>query len=55
MISDKTCINFNEVANNLLGQFVEEYSYLYRDEYVSYNVLVHSLIHLAKFVKFTVI
>lgn len=48
-MSDETCITYNELANSLLRQFVTQYSNLYGEEYITYNV--HGLIHLAQFVK----
>lgn len=49
LISDETCIIYNDLANNLLRQFVTEYSDLYGEEYITYNV--HGLIHIVQFVK----
>lgn len=49
LISKKTCLFYNDMANTLLRQFVHDYSILYGDEYITYNV--HSLIHLPNFVQ----
>lgn len=49
LLSDETCIAYNDVANDLLRKFVIEYSFLYGEEYITYNV--HGLIHIAHFVK----
>ncbi|XP_022176620.1 uncharacterized protein LOC111038013 [Myzus persicae] len=49
LISVETCIIYNDLANNLLRQFVTEYPEHYGSEYVTYNV--HFLIHIANFVK----
>ncbi|XP_050064613.1 uncharacterized protein LOC126553503 [Aphis gossypii] len=49
LMSDETCITYNELANKMLRQFVTQYSDLYGEEYITYNV--HGLIHLAQFVK----
>lgn len=49
LLSNDTCMAYNDVANDLLRQFVEEYSFLYGEEYITYNV--HGLIHIAHFVK----
>lgn len=49
LLSGDTCMVYNDVANDLLRQFVEEYSFLYGEEYITYNV--HGLIHIAHFVK----
>jgi len=49
LICVETCIIHNDLANNLLRQFVTEYPEHYGNEYVTYNV--HSLVHIANFVK----
>jgi len=46
LLSDETCIAYNDVANDLLRKFVIEYSFLYGEEYN-----VHGLIHIAHFVR----
>jgi len=48
LISPETCHAYNNVARDLLNQFVTEYSSHYGEEYVGYNV--HGLIHVCDFV-----
>ncbi|CAI6354142.1 unnamed protein product [Macrosiphum euphorbiae] len=48
LISPETCHAYNNVARDLLKQFVTEYSSHYGEEYVGYNV--HGLIHVCDFV-----
>lgn len=48
-MSDKTCILFNDVANDMLRSFVRMYSILYGEDTINYNV--HGLIHVPNFVK----
>lgn len=48
-MSDKTCILFNDVANDMLRSFVKMYSILYGEDTINYNV--HGLIHVSNFVK----
>lgn len=49
LLNSETCIIYNDLANNILKKFVTQYSILYGNEYVTYNV--HGLIHLSDFVK----
>jgi len=49
LMSDKTCILLNDVANDMLRSFVRMYSILYGEDTINYNV--HGLIHIANFVK----
>lgn len=49
LISNETYLSLNDVANDLLRQFVKDYPDLYGEEYVTYNV--HGLIHITNFVK----
>ncbi|XP_050431049.1 uncharacterized protein LOC126839684 [Adelges cooleyi] len=49
LVSNETCITYNELANTLLRQFVIEYAERYGEEYITYNV--HGLIHVSHFVK----
>ncbi|XP_060859445.1 uncharacterized protein LOC132936702, partial [Metopolophium dirhodum] len=49
LISNETCFSLNDLANNFLKQFVQDYPNLYGEEYVTYNV--HGLIHISNFVK----
>ncbi|XP_050547917.1 uncharacterized protein LOC126909525, partial [Daktulosphaira vitifoliae] len=50
LINPEVCYSHNSLAKNLLYKFVEEYSGLYGQEYVGYNV--HNLIHMTDFVLF---
>lgn len=49
LLNSETCIIYNDLANNILKDFVTQYPILYGNEYVTYNV--HGLIHLSDFVK----
>lgn len=49
LLNSETCIIYNDLANDILKQFVTQYPNLYGNEYVTYNV--HGLIHLSDFVK----
>lgn len=49
LLHSETCIIYNDLANDILKQFVTQYPNLYGNEYVTYNV--HGLIHLSDFVK----
>jgi len=48
-MSEKICILFNDVANDMLRSFVRMYSILYREDTINYNV--QELIHVPNFVK----
>lgn len=48
LIHTETCHTHNSLAKKLLNKFVCDYSNLYGEECVGYNV--HGLIHLADFV-----
>lgn len=49
LLNSETCIIYNDLANDILKQFVTQYPNLYGNEFVTYNV--HGLIHLSDFVK----
>lgn len=49
LASNDTCLTFNDMATTLIRKFVNDYSILHGDEFITYNV--HSLIHLSNFVK----
>lgn len=48
LICPETCHTHNFLAKTLLNKFVHDFSYLYGEEYVGYNV--HNLIHVPDFV-----
>lgn len=48
LICAETCCKYNEIASQLLKQFVNDFSILYGPHLISYNV--HSLIHLPMYV-----
>jgi hypothetical protein len=49
LASNETCLNYNDMAETLIRKFVHDYSILYGNEFITYNV--HSLIHLLHFVR----
>jgi len=49
LLNSETCIIHNDLANDVLKQYVTQYSILYGNECVTYNVL--GLIHLSDFLK----
>jgi len=49
LISNVTCQTHNELAETLFKNFISQYSTLYGDHLISYNV--HNLLHLPMFVK----
>lgn len=48
LISPETCFSLNNMAKNLLKEFVQDYPNYYGEEYVGYNV--HGLLHITDFV-----
>lgn len=48
LLSSETCYTLNNMARNLLKQFISDYPNYYGNEYVGYNV--HGLLHITDFV-----
>jgi len=49
LLNSETCKIYNDLANDILKQFVTKYPNIYENEYVTYND--HGLIHLSDLVK----